>query len=44
MSLSPFQKKQLTWMTVMFTRKLTHFQQTVDNVTDTRQTVWLCLP
>lgn len=40
----PVQEKQLARMMVLFTRKLTYIQQTVDNVTDTRQNVWLCLP
>lgn len=35
--LRPLQKTQLTVMTVMFTRKLTYFQQTADNVTDIKQ-------
>lgn len=34
-------QKQLTSMIVMFTRKLTYFQQTVDIVTDIKQNMWL---
>lgn len=44
MRLSPFQKKQLAAVRVVFTRKLTYFQQTVDNATDIKQNAWMCLP
>lgn len=44
LTLSLFQQKQLTLMTAMLTRKLTYFQQIVDNVTDIKQIMWLCLP